>query len=653
MPQTINVVTAKQISDQAAQSVSEALRYTPGVSVDNFGALSPTDSYTRVRGFRTDLYQDGIRLPIKGDGAASFAVEPYGLERVEVLKGPASGLYGSSGPGGIINMVSKRPTDVSINEIQLQTGSFNRAQIGFDFSGAATSDKSVLFRLTGLARDADTQVDFAEDNRLFIAPALTFRPSSRTTLTLLANYSEEDSVWSFFNLVPPQGSVLPNPNGRIPRSRYTGEPGSDRLDRYQYSLGYAFEHKFSDDVMIRQNLRYGEVDSQVNAAANIYGFFFDPVGQKMTTRLPIDAYDTADFFAVDNQLLFKARTGALWHDAVVGLDYRNERSFRDFKVGAPSLIDIFNPVYGQPLVAATVPLAKEDADQEQLGLYFQDQVRIGGWLASFGGRYDWVTSDVTNLLAPIPAEVTQKDEKFTGRVGLSYIFDNGFAPYVSYATSFQPVTGLDFQGNAFQPSTGEQYEVGVKYQPVGTNSLFTAALFDLTQQNVIFPYNIGFQRQIGEINVKGLELEAKAEVTREISIVAGYSYLDSEITKSPLVGEIGERPAETPDHQASFWGQYHFYEGQLRGLELAAGVRYYGETNDDSHTLDIADYTLFDARLGYDLAAISPTLAGATLAVNATNIFDKYYVASCFGATATACALGSGRTVLGTLTYRW
>lgn len=248
---------------------------------------------------------------------------------------------------------------------------------------------------------------------------------------------------------------------------------------------------------------------------------------------------------------------------------------------------------------------------------------------------------------------SQKDEKFTGRVGLSYIFDAGIAPYVSYATSFQPVTGLDFQGNAFQPSTGEQYEAGIKYQPVGTNSLFTAAVFDLTQQNVIFPYNVGFQRQIGEINVRGIELEAKAELTRELSLVAGYAYLDSEITKSALVGEIGERPAETPDHQASFWAQYHFYDGQLAGLEVGGGVRYYGETNDDSHTLDIDSYTLVDARIAYDLGALTPSLNGATLAVNGSNIFDEYYVASCFGATATACALGAGRTVIGTLSYRW
>lgn len=172
----------------------------------------------------------------------------------------------------------------------------------------------------------------------------------------------------------------------------------DRLDRYQYSLGYAFEHKFTSDFIFRQNLRYGEVDSQVNAAANIYGFFFDPVGQTMTTRMPIDAYDTADFFAVDNQLLVQGQTGPLWHDAVVGFDYRNENSYRDFKVGAPSLLNIFDPVYGQPFVLPTTKLANEAADQEQLGLYAQDQIRLGGWLASVGGRYDWVTSDVSNLL---------------------------------------------------------------------------------------------------------------------------------------------------------------------------------------------------------------------------------------------------------------
>ncbi|MFG3596535.1 TonB-dependent siderophore receptor [Bradyrhizobium sp. RDI18] len=650
IPQSINVVTADQIRDQGAQSVSQALGYTPGVSVNNFGALSPTDAYTRIRGFRADQYLDGTRLPIRGDGAASYAIEPYGLERIEVLKGPASGLYGSSGPGGIINMVSKRPTPVPFAEIQLQTGSYNRAQLGFDAGGPITSDKQFLYRLTGLVRDADTQVRYAEDNRRFIAPALTWQPTNQTSLTFLGHYSEEKSNWPFFNLVPPGGSLLPNPFGQIPRSTNTGEPGYDRLDRSQYGVGYAFEHRFNNDLIVRQNLRYGEVKSQVDAVANVFGFFFTN-DSRTTTRVPINVYDSADALTVDNQVLAKFNTGFLSHSVVAGLDYRDEDSRRIFKQGGPSFLDIYAPVYGQFIPAPSVVAENSATKEQQLGLYLQDQIRLGSWLLSLGGRADWVDSRVSNFNNSLT--VNQNEFATTGRVGVSYLFDNGVVPYVSYATSFQPVPGLSAAGTPFTPSTGEQYEVGVKYQPVGTNSLYTLALFDLTQQNVLTSDIFGFRRQTGEINVRGVEFEAKAELTRSFSLIASYAYLDAKITSSLRPAEIGRRPAETPTHQAAFWSQYQFLEGQLNGLKLAAGVRYVGDTEDDSHTLRIPAYALLDARIAYDFGALRPDFRGASFALSMFNLTDKYYVTGCFGANATACALGQGRKVLATLAYRW
>lgn len=650
IPLTVNVITAQQIADQHAQSISEALRYTPGVSVDNFGALSPTDSYTRIRGFRADQYLDGTRLPIKGDGAGSFAIEPYGMERIEVLKGPASTLYGSAAPGGLINMVSKQPRPGMINEVQAQTGSFDRAQFAFDVGGSITPDDELMVRLTGLARDADTQVDYAEDNRLFIAPAITWAPDDYTRLTLLGHYSQEKSDWPFFNLMPPKGTLFDSPNGRIDRSTNTGEPDYDKLDRYQYAVGYMFEHDFNDDITLRQNLRYGEIDSRVDAVANIFGFFFT-ADNRTTTRVPISVHDQVDVLTVDNQLNARFDTGPLEHEALFGVDYRLENAKRLFLQGGPLFLDIYDPNYGQPFADPSVVAEDSKFRESQVGIYLQDQLNFGNLHLQGGLRYDW--ADTRTVSHNTDQRVTQNDEALSGQVGLSYTFDMGLAPYASYSTSFQPVSGVDGNGNAFKPTTGEQFEVGIKYQPPGTESLFTLSAFDITQQNVRTADLFGFARQTGEVNVRGIEFEARTAITEEFSIIGSYAYLDAEITKSERESEVGQRPAETADHQASLWAQYNFAHGTFDGLRLGGGVRYVGETEDDSHTLDIPDYVLFDASLAYDVGAVIPMLKGMELSVAGTNLADEYYVTGCFGQFATACALGAGRTIYGTVSYRW
>jgi iron complex outermembrane recepter protein len=660
-PQTVNVIPAEQIRKQGAQSVGEALRYTAGVSSEIYGTASQFDTYTQLRGFKADMFLDGLRLP-DGSGSADWAtaiVEPYGLERVEVLKGPSSTLYGSSGPGGLVNMVSKRPTAEPIREIQLQTGSYDRIQGAFDLSGAATEDGQFMYRLTGLVRDSDTQVDFMKDNRIFIAPAVTWAPIDDTRFTILSHYLRERDGLTSFNYLPTSGTLTDNPQGRIPRSRYAGDPDFDQFDRDQAGIGYAFEHDFSEDVTFRQNLRYTWTDVYLSALNRTN----DPVdGILNRTAFKIEA--GADVWTVDNQLEVHADTGPLAHIAVFGLDYRNDQTKYDsgrhppFNPALNYPIDIYDPVYGAPIVEAQTSILK-DSSLEQVGLYAHDQIEFGGgWIATLGGRFDHaeVGAVTDNLNTGIKASPSRSDGEFSGRAALGYMFESGISPYVSYSTSFQPTAETDFDGNVFEPLTAEQYEAGVKYRPAGFDALFSAAVFDITQQGTLTadPDNLFSFVQLGEVRVRGFELEARAQITDRFGVIASYAYLDSEVTESSDDNDIGDRLANTPEHQAALWADYTIHNGPFAGLGLGAGVRYIGSRYNPGNTVEVPSVTLVDAALSYDFGALSPNFEGALLSINAKNIFDEYYVSQCGGTTPVGgCTLGDGRTVLATLSYRW
>ncbi|OJV03290.1 MAG: hypothetical protein BGO16_10250 [Nitrobacter sp. 62-23] len=653
VPQTINVVTADQIRSQGAQSVSEALRYTPGVRSEGYGAASPFDVYTQVRGFRADLYLDGLRLPTGNiDGTASGVVDPWALERLEVLKGPASGLYGQAGPGGIINMVTKRPTETPVREVQVQGGSFGRVQGVFDFGGPIDESGQFLYRVTGLARSSGTQLDFAEDDRAFIAPAVTWRPSNDTSLTVLGMYQRDRGVWPYFNYMPAIGSIYAFDGRKIATSRYLGEPDFDRLKRDQASIGYEFQHRFNDTISFKQNLRFNDTDFFTRGAVTGRSYLS---GSGEIGRGGIQVQNRADSFAIDNQIKIDATTGPLIHDAVIGLDYRREASKYLFMIGSAPSLNVFNPQYNSGLVTTDdLSLTSYKSMLDQVGIYTQDRIKFGRWVTTIGGRYDRAKSTLDNAetsFAPA-SRSDQNDGAFTGRAGLTYLFESGISPYVSYATSFQPEIGLDaITGDAFKPSEGKQFEAGVKYQPAGAKTLITVAAFDLTQTNRVTNDILFRQRQIGEVNVKGIEVEAKAEVLPNFNVIAAYAYLDHTITKSANPAEVGRKLFSTPNHQASLWGDYGFVTGPLSGLTLGAGTRYIGSTTDSSNTLQVPTVTVFDARIKFDLEKNSSRLAGASLAVNATNIFDKIYVSQCDGDT--MCTYGTRRAILATLNYKW
>ena len=662
-PQVVNVITADQIKAQGAQSISEALRYTAGVLGETYGGASKFDSYTQIRGFKGDLFLDGMRLP---DGApttdwTTSVIEPYGLERIEVLKGPSSALYGQSGPGGLVNMISKRPTATPFHEVQLQTGSFGRIQGAFDLSGPIDQQGQFRYRLTGLARSSGTQVDFMKDDRLFIAPSFTWAPNDATSFTVLGQYMSERNGRVSFNYLPTSGTLYANPvNGRLPYSRYAGDPNFDRFDRDQGSIGYIFDHRFNSALKFTQTLRYTDNDVYLRAL-NRNGEL-QPDNQTLNRNaFRIDARTRA--FTVDNRLDWQFRTGALAHTVLVGLDYRNEKSMYNVGRGPAPPINIFNPTYGYNIADPGINFQRKNAELSQVGAYVQDQIKFGGWIATLSGRHDWASTKSETSTAPFATIVrTSRDDKaFSGRAALSYLFDNGVAPYVSYSTSFQPTAATDFFGNSFRPLTSRQYEAGVKYQPIGMNASVTAAVFDIRQDNTLtgdptllpdgktlaHPFS---QVQLGGVRVRGFDIEARAQINENIGLIASYAYLDNRIIKSSFVTDIGKHMPNVPTNQASLWADYTF-TGPLTGLGLGAGIRYIGQTFDLSNNVRIPAYTLVDASVQYDLGKLSPTLKGSKLSVIAKNIFDKYYVSQC--TYLQGCTLGSGRAVLATLNYQW
>jgi len=651
-PQSISVIPKDQIQDQGAQTLNQALRYTPGITLDTYSVNSAFDWF-KLRGFEAPRYLDGLRLPV--DAGTQFAIpriEPYGLERIEVLKGPSSGLYGQTDPGGLLNMISKRPQATAHAEMEGVFGSFERFQGMFDIGGPSDKDGKFLWRMVGLGRDANSQLDYQTDNKLFFAPSFTWRPTNDTTFTILAQTQKIDNV-GYQQYVPGIGSLLFNPNGRIPYSRYIGEPRVDGYQLNQASIGYAFEHRFNEVFQFRSNSRYMEVSNDLT------GVRTEGLLPDLRTSLRSVNYVASSVrsFSTDNSLQADFVTGPLKHKVLFGVDYTNMSSHSDYRFAMVDPIDVFNPVYGSPVPspASITPFILADASLRQTGVYLQDQIKLDRWMLTLTGRHDWskAVNDSKGFYPP-PGVTVADDRAFTGRVGLSYLFDTGLAPYINYSTSFVPVVGADAAGNAFKPTTGEGKELGIKYQAPGTNLLFTAAIFETVQQNVLTPdpVNICCNIQTGEARVRGAEIEIRGNLTRELEIIGGYSHLDPRVTKA-TDASVGRYLPNVALDQASLWGVYTWYNGPLAGFGAGAGVRYVGESYTyafDGTVIKITPYTLFDAMVKYDFGYLRPDWRGIKAQINVTNLTDKYYVASCV-TSLTYCGLGASRSVLLSLKY--
>ena len=649
VPQSISVVGRDQINDQNAHSVAQALAYTAGVTTN-----SPNDTRfesLRIRGFQPVLYLDGLQLPY---GASQFAQPKLDLallERVEVLRGPSSSLYGQVAPGGMINLVSRLPTATPLNSLEFLANDWGNEQVNFDVGGAAPKG-DLFWRIAGTLHGGGTQVDFVNDFRGAIAPSFTWKPDLDTTFTFLSGY-QRDVTGLELQFMPAVGTLLPNPNGRIPLTKFLGEPGFDHFDRTQAWVGYQFEHSFNEIWTVRQNVRYYDLETNTYAVAGA-GALGSTALQPNLSKLNRGAFsfpENASNVTLDNQAEARFATGSLAHIVLFGVDYRHITSELNEGFGNAPSINLYNTVYGAPIALPATTIYTGQT-QDQTGTYLQDQIALGGWRLTLSGRHDWVSTDTSNFVKGTTQ--SQDDEAFTGRAGLNYVFASGISPYIAYATSFQPTIGVTASQSPLIPTTGKQVEIGVKYQPVGTNLLLTAALFEMNQQNVTTtdPNNIGFNVQTGAARSQGAELEATASLTDGLKLVGSYAYTDTRVTQTNIANQLGKHLIIQPINQAALWLDYTFQQGQLGGFGFGGGARYIGDSyGDAANTILIPGYTLFDAAVHYDLSYLDPRFRGVKLAVNATNLFDKYYVSSC--TTLNSCFLGSGRTVTGSIRYTW
>ena len=653
-PRSISVATRSQMQDRAVQNLDDAVRYMPGVTASSYGSDSRAE-WLKVRGFEPTQFLDGLALP-KG-AYAMPKLETWDLERVALLRGPASSVYGQTPAGGLLDMVSRRPEDTASHEVQLQIGSYQRKQISFDSTGPIDDEGTFLYRVSGVVRDSNTTIDHTDDKRYNIAPSLTWNIDPDTTLTFLSQFNRDDTGTTS-QFLPIQGTLVSTPAGKVKPHKNLGDPSWEFYDKTYYALGYAFEHRLNDVWQFRQNLRYTKSDLSFQSITA--GGYFGSVADDGTVERGANIVDEdISQFAVDNNLQADFNTGAIKHTVLIGLDHQRVNTNYKWQYGVAPVSNIITPIYGQDFSHINYT-AYNDYNQKtrDTGLYLQDQMALDNWRLTLGGRQDWLHTDTT-FYNENDARDKRDDSAFTGNAALSYVFDSGFTPYVSYAESFQAEPG-GFGGKAFKPGTGKQYEVGLKYQPPGSSMLFTAAVYDLTRKNIVLSDTLGVSRPLGEANVRGLELEAVGNVNDNLKLTAAYTYANTKMTKVSDPQDKNRPLPLTPEHQASIWADYTWHTGVLEGFGIGFGARYIGETDNIAigsmrYVADAAyghtdAYTVYDAAVHYDLGKVSQTLKGTTVSVNANNVFDKQYLSTCDGFY---CYYGDRRNIMASVDYKW
>ena len=643
-PQAISVITRDQMEAQGVQTLRQVTAYTAGAVSNYFD--SRRDNFA-ARGGTVTQYLDGL---VRLSGFDNMArPDPYTLERVEFLRGPSSVLYGQGSVGGVLNLTSKRPQAEPLREVQVQLGSHARKQIAADLTGKLTEDGEWLYRLVAVGRDSNTQVDHVKDDRVVLAPSLTWQPNAVTSLTLLAHY-QKDKSGSLIGFFPWQGTQLPSRYGQIPTSAFISEPDWDAYNSESKSLGYLFSHRLNPDWTVRQNLRYSEGDVDYRSLYTSFtanaatGRPARPVFNSDGRSLVRDAHwalNRSRLLLADTQLEGALRLGGAEHKLLLGLDAQRTRTGQQTWGAVAPAIDVYNPVYGRFTPPSASALARQpDVVQKQLGFYAQDQIQWGRITATLGLRRDSAQSDTEGRPA-----VAADDKAWTQRAGVTYQMDGGWAPYVGYSESFQPLGGSDFYGVPFKPTRGEQWEAGVKWQPPGQGISAFAAVYQLREKNrkTSDPANPLNSLQIGEVKVNGFEAEMTASLARRWDWTLGYAYTDAKIARSNGADQ-GRPVAGVPKHTASSWLMHRLASQGRGGWTLGAGLRYTGSQWTGTPAITTPSALIADAMVAYD--------AGHwRVALNAVNLTDKVQVTQCLARG--DCFYGQRRAYTLTSTYRF
>ncbi|SMF64110.1 iron complex outermembrane recepter protein [Tistlia consotensis] len=626
-PASVSVITQKDLETRNVQDLQQALAYTSSVSVDEYGSDDRYDFF-RIRGFdQTSLgtYRDGLSMRIAGWTASRL--EPYGLQQIDVLKGSTSSLFGLNGPGGLVNAITKRPPEATQGEIH---GTFGEGHVAgaADFGGPLDAEGVWSYRLTALWQDGDHGADYSNDDRRYLAPALTFRPNDATSLTILTDYYERDGNAGYG--FPARADVDPD--------SFLGEPDFNKFDTRQADVGYLFSHDFGNGLTVRQNARYTHLDLDYE---QVYGGSTDP-------SVPREAFSvdgSVNRFGIDTQLQLDRSWTTVDSKTLVGFDYTYDNNRETALYGSAPGIDIDDPVYCGRSCVSLSPYLDWRPVQNAYGVYAQEQLTFDDrWIVTLGGRYDYVDTRIDHLDSGTSDATTASD--LTKRAGLTYKVTDDLSLYGNYSESFQPLVGTYAVTGSLEPQEGTQYEAGVKFRPLGPDSLFTLAFFDLTQTNVPSYVSPVEQRQIGEVRTRGVEFEGRLTLDARTDLLLAYTYWDAEIVEDGIQGNAGNRPADVPRHLASLWIDHTIPGSGSRGdLTLGAGVRYVGSTfGDDANTVKIDSYAVVDAALDYRLTD------HVSVGVNVTNLFDNQYVTTNYYGSV---YYGDRRSVLGTLKYAW
>ncbi|WP_084004613.1 TonB-dependent siderophore receptor [Terasakiispira papahanaumokuakeensis] len=624
-PRPVSSVDRAELDDRNVQQLDETFRYRAGILSGHYGSDNDTD-WLKIRGFDQSTYQDGLR--IYREGFYQWLPEPYGMDRVDVFKGPSSILYGEAPPGGLVNIISKRPTENAQGHIDLQWGNRNHRMLGIDTAGPVNADHSIRYRLVGMAKSRDGDLDHTENDRYYLAPSLAVDFSEDTRMTFLASFQKDDGVpTNAFKM--PYGTIHDTPFGKVdPKTSY-GEPDYDKADRTQTSLGYELRHRLNDTWRFEQDLRYSHLDLELRST-----YMLSQLDDRMGARGLVYRDGDIDSWTIDNRLIGQWFTEHTENTLLIGLDYQNlnldGKEADIYGFGDP--VDLFKPAYGHYTPVASSDLIHREIDKEQTGVYLQNQLRIDDrWVLLAGVRYDKAETDNHNRTAK--SVERSDDDQLSWSGGAMYLGPHGINPYVSYTESFDPVGRVDADGRLYDPREGRQWELGVKMAPRDWDGYISAAVFDLKEDNTLVTQAGGYQAQAGERQSTGFELESVGYITDHLKTTLAYTYTDAEL-------ENDKRAALIPRHQASAWLDYNFAT-LLPGLALGGGVRYIGESVDGDTT--VPDYTLVDAMARYSFAQ------HWRAQVNVNNLTDKEYVASCDY----WCYYGESRSIIGSLTYQW
>jgi iron complex outermembrane receptor protein len=631
-PQGVSVVDNEQLEQRSVKSLNQVLRYTTGVSTENRGSSVTMFDTFNIRGFDVEQsHYDGLLLQFLNGWNLQPQIDPIAMQQVEVFKGPTSVLYGSMPPGGMVNIIAKSPQNEPSTKVSVAGGSRDLMEASIDTTGQL-DNSDFSYRLIALARKQDSQVDNATEERYVFAPSLNWQMTDRTLLNVNLYY-QNDPAMGINSSVP----IISGDYGSTSPTTSAGDVNWSSFEREVLMLGYKLNHDFGNGWTFLQNARYTDADLFQKNTYHLASQFDETTGDLDRNVYTTD--EKSNGFAIDNQISAQIMSGDVEHNLLFGLDYQKLDGESNYiSYGSVTGFNIYDP--DNDLI--DVSSLEKDGDYldkvsvEQLGIYFQDQIRYNRWVFIGGGRYDWYQSEsdysgsyaYSGTWYDYSAYEEADQKQFSYRLGGLYEFDNGVSPFLSYATSFEPAAGLDGDGDAYKPELGQQVEAGVKFVSNDMSYEATASVFHIVKSDALMadpedPWAAALQ--VGELTSQGIELEGRWYVNDAVDIEANYTYVDMEITEDTENGLEGTTPIYIPTHAANLWVNYYALEGALSGTRVSGGVRYVGEKqmNAENTAGMVPSYVITDVSVGYDLGEVSASLKNATANLVVNNIFNQ------------------------------